>query len=29
MEIEIKAWLTDIQNALIEITQFIPEKKDF
>ena len=29
MKIEIKTWLTDIKNAILEINQFIPDKKDF
>ena len=29
MKIEIKTWLTDIKNAILEINQFVPDKKDF
>ena len=29
MENEIKAWLTDIKQAIQEINQFLPDKKDF
>ena len=29
MEIEIKAWLKDIEQAINEVLQFLPEKKDF
>lgn len=29
MEIKIKTWLMDIQNAIEEINLFIPDKKDF
>jgi uncharacterized protein with HEPN domain len=29
MEIEIKTWLTDIKQAIQEINQFLPDRKDF
>lgn len=29
MEVEIKAWLTDIKQAIKEINLFLPDKKDF
>lgn len=29
MEDEIKAWLSDIKQAIIEINDFLPDKKDF
>ncbi len=29
MEDEVKAWLSDIRQAIIEINEFLPDKKDF
>ncbi len=29
MENEIKTWLADIEQAIAEINQFMPDKKDF
>lgn len=29
MELEIKTWLADIKQAITEINQFLPDKKDF
>ncbi len=29
MEVEIKAWLADIKQAITEINLFLPDKKDF
>jgi uncharacterized protein with HEPN domain len=29
MEIEVKAWLKDIEQAIVEINSFIPDKKNF
>lgn len=29
MEDEIKTWLTDIKNSIVEINDFLPDKKDF
>ena len=29
MEVDIKVWLSDIQQAIIEIYQFLPEQKVF